>query len=317
MIKHENIEDAAGGLSMNQAIATRRILPGLTRAAPGRADLARAGGARATVASVEGHLLRDGVATAMLDSIAEEVPVALTYNGVSHAVMMATPADLEDFALGFSLSEGILQHPNELYDIEVAEAAQGLVAHLTISARRFAGLRDRRRNLAGRTGCGLCGVDSLDQAVRPVAPLRRHGSIAMAAITRALAALPAWQVLNRVTRSLHAAAFADASGAIVMAREDVGRHNALDKLIGALALAQRDPAEGFVVITSRCSFEMVQKAVTAGVPLLAAISAPTALAVRMAQSAHLTLVALARADSMRVYSHPDFVDGADVPSRQD
>ncbi|MBI1201855.1 MAG: formate dehydrogenase accessory sulfurtransferase FdhD [Rhodopseudomonas sp.] len=269
------------------------------------------------VATADGYLLRDGVATTMRDSVAEEVPVALTYNGVSHAVMMATPADLEAFALGFSLSEGILRHPDELHDIEVTKAPQGLVVYLTISARRFAALRERRRSLAGRTGCGLCGVDSLDQAVRPVPPLHRSRALATAAITRALADLPRWQALNRVTRSLHAAVFADADGAIVMAAEDVGRHNALDKLIGALALAKREPGEGFVVITSRCSFEMVQKAATAGVPLLVAISAPTALAVTTAQSANMTLVALARPDSMQVYSHPEFIDGAGLPPRLD
>jgi formate dehydrogenase accessory protein FdhD len=313
MIEHEKTE-ALGGADMNRNSAAVSTLPGPAGVVSRRADAMPAGDALATVASVEGHLLRDGLATPMLDAIAEEVPVALTYNGVSHAVMMATPADLEAFALGFSLSEGILRHPDELYDIEVAEAPQGLVAHLTISARRFAGLRERRRNLAGRTGCGLCGVDSLDQAVRRIDPVRRSRSLGMTAVARALEALPAWQVLNRATRSLHAAAFADASGAIVMVKEDVGRHNALDKLIGALALAKHEPAEGFVVITSRCSFEMVQKAVTAGFPLLAAISAPTALAVRMAQSANLTLVALARADSMRVYSHPEYVYCAGLPS---
>jgi formate dehydrogenase accessory protein FdhD len=266
----------------------------------------------ATVASAEGYLLRAGTATPMLDAIAEEAPVALAYNGVSHAVMMATPADLEDFALGFSLSEGILQHSNELLDIDVVDASPGMIVQMTISARRFAGLKERRRSLAGRTGCGLCGVDSLDQAIRPVRPVRHQSSIAVAAIRRALDELPQWQVLNRVTRSLHAAAFADASGAIVMAKEDVGRHNALDKLIGALVAAKRDPSTGFALITSRCSYEMVQKAVTAGIPLLAAISAPTALAVRMAQAANLTMVALARADAMRVYSHPQYLDCASL-----
>lgn len=264
-------------------------------------------GAVPTIASAEGYLLRAGCATPMLDAIAEEVPVALAYNGVSHAVMMATPADLEDFALGFSLSEGILRNPDELLDLNVVEASQGLIVQLMISARRFAALRERRRSLAGRTGCGLCGVDSLDQAVRPVASVRRTSSVAIDAIGRALAALPDWQIMNRASRSLHAAAFAGASGAIVMAKEDVGRHNALDKLIGALATAKIDPASGFVLITSRCSFEMVQKAATAGFPLLVAISAPTAMAVRMAQAANLTMVALARADSMRVYSHHEYL----------
>ncbi len=263
----------------------------------------------AAVTTIDGHLLREGTIAPMLDAVAEEVPVALVYNGVSHAVMMATPLDLEDFALGFSLSEGILESPHELLDIDTDEAPQGLVARLTISGRRFAALKDRRRNLAGRTGCGLCGVDSLDQAVRSVAPLERSRPFSAPAVRRALDALPEWQVLNRVTRSLHAAAWADAEGNILLAREDVGRHNALDKLIGALATAGLDPASGFALITSRCSYEMVQKAVTARIPALAAISAPTALAVRMAQAANLTMIALARADGMRVYSHPEFIDG--------
>ena len=262
------------------------------------------------VSGAEGHLLRPGSVTPMLDAIAEEVPVALAFNGISHAVMMATPADLEEFALGFSLSEGILQSSDELLDIELAEAPQGLIVNASVSAGRFAALKERRRNLAGRTGCGLCGVDSLDQAVRPVSPVRHAAPIEADAIRRALDALPAWQVLNRVTRSLHAAAFADARGDILVAKEDVGRHNALDKLIGALSAAKIDPACGFALITSRCSYEMVQKAVTVGLPMLVAVSAPTALAVRMAQSAGLTMVAVARADGMRVYSHPQHIANA-------
>jgi FdhD protein len=270
----------------------------------------------APISHAEGYLLHAGAATPMLDAIAEEVPVALAYNGVSHAVMMSTPADLEDFALGFSLSEGILQHPDELRDVTIADAPQGLIVDLAISSRRFAELKQRRRSLTGRTGCGLCGVDSLDQAVRPLRSVRHESSIAVEAIRRALDALPDWQVLNRVTRALHAAAWADADGAILLAREDVGRHNALDKLIGAMATAKIDPSSGFVLITSRCSYEMVQKAVTAGIPLVAAISAPTALAVRMAETANLTLVALARADGMRVYSHHEYIGCAEWKLRE-
>jgi FdhD protein len=262
----------------------------------------------APIAPAEGYLLRGDTVTPMLDAIAEEVPVALAYNGVSHAVMMATPADLEEFALGFSLSEGILQNADELLDITLRKAPQGLIAQATISARRFAALKDRRRNLAGRTGCGLCGVDSLDQAIRPARPVAHQAVVPARAIRRALEALPGRQQLNRVIRSLHAAAFADAGGDILIAKEDVGRHNALDKLIGALATAKIDAASGFVLITSRCSYEMVQKAAAVGVPLLAAISAPTALAVRMAEAANVTMVALAREDGMRVYSHPQFID---------
>lgn len=265
--------------------------------------------AASPVVTAEGHLLRDGTMTPMLDPVAEEVPVALVYNGVSHVVMMATPGNLEDFALGFSLSEGILEDRDEMLDFDARHAPQGLVAHVTISARRFSALKERRRYLTGRSGCGLCGVDSLDQAVRRFKPLSRGHVIAAGAIRSALDALPDWQAFNHVTRALHAAAWADTDGNILFVREDVGRHNALDKLIGAMAAAQIDPATGIALITSRCSYEMVQKAVTAGIPVLAAISAPTALAIRMAVTANLTMVALARADGMRVYSHPEYIDG--------
>jgi FdhD protein len=275
------------------------------RASAGRVET----GAMGPVASAEGHLLRGGNVTPMLDAVAEEVPVALAYNGVSHAVMMATPADLEHFALGFSLSEGILQSPDELLDVELIDAPQGLIVNASVSARRFAALKERRRNLAGRTGCGLCGVDSLDQAIRPLRPVTHRSAIGSGAIRRALDALPDWQALNRVTRSLHAAAFADPGGEILIVKEDVGRHNALDKLIGALAAAKIDPAYGFALITSRCSYEMVQKAVTVGLPVLAAISAPTALAIRMAQGAELTMVVAGRPDGLRVYSAPQYIDG--------
>ena len=258
----------------------------------------------APVAKVEGVLWRDAAVTPMLDAIAEEVPVALSYNGVSHAVMMATPADLEDFALGFSLSEGIVEHAGEVRDIEQEETGAGTVLHVTISARRFAALKDRRRNLTGRTGCGLCGVDSLEHAIRPVPARSLGGGTTIDAIGRALRELPGLQQLNRVTRSLHAAAWADAGGGIALLREDIGRHNALDKLIGAMARAGVDTARGFGVVTSRSSYEMVQKAAAAGMPVLVAISAPTALAIRVAREAGVTLVALARADGARVYSHP-------------
>jgi formate dehydrogenase accessory protein FdhD len=269
-----------------------------------------------TVVTRDAYLLRDGVATPVREVIAEEVPVALVYNGVSHAVMMTTPADLDDFALGFSLSEGILESPDELLDSEIVPAPQGASVHMTVSARRFAALKERRRNLTGRTGCGLCGVDSLDQAIRPLRNVRHAAPVAAAAIRRALDRLPELQVMNRSARALHAAAFARPDGEILIAKEDVGRHNALDKLIGALAKARIDPGSGFVVITSRCSYEMVQKAMTVGIPMLVAVSAPTALAVRMADAAGLTVVALARGDSMRIYSHREFIDCADAAAER-
>lgn len=241
----------------------------------------------------------------VVDPVAEEVPVALVYNGVSHVVMMATPANLEDFAIGFSLSEGIIEHLDELHDLDVRVTDAGIVVDLQIASRRFACLKQRRRNLAGRTGCGLCGVDSLDQAIRPVRPIPETAQVSIEAIRRALAVLPKHQVLNGLTKSLHAAAWIDAAGEVVVVREDVGRHNALDKLIGAMRGAEDVPADGFAVATSRCSYEMVQKAIAAGIGVLVTISAPTALALRMADEAGLCVVAMARADSLRVYTHAD------------
>jgi FdhD protein len=239
---------------------------------------------------------------ATIESVAAEVPVALVYNGTSHVVMMATPQDLADFALGFSLSEGILRRPSEMSGLEVAELPNGIEVRMTIERRRAAVFDIRRRNLAGRTGCGICGVDSLEAALRPLPKLPASAAPSGEAIRRALAALPAAQRINSETHSVHAAAWADMQGEIKLLREDVGRHNALDKLIGAMAEASIDASDGFVVITSRCSMEMVQKSVTMGIPTLVAISAPTTLAINLAQDAGLRMIALARADSLTVYA---------------
>lgn len=239
---------------------------------------------------------------ATIEFVASEMPVALVYNGTSHVVMMATPQDLADFALGFSLSEGILRRPSEMSGLEVVELSSGIEVRMTIDRRRAAVFDIRRRNLAGRTGCGICGVDSLEAALRPLPQLSPSAAPSSEAIRRALAALPAAQRINSETHSVHAAAWADEQGEIKLLREDVGRHNALDKLIGAMAEAKIDPAEGFAVITSRCSMEMVQKSVTIGIPTLVAISAPTTLAIKLAQDSGLRMIALARADSLTVYA---------------
>ncbi|HEX3064710.1 MAG TPA: formate dehydrogenase accessory sulfurtransferase FdhD [Dongiaceae bacterium] len=239
---------------------------------------------------------------ATIESVAAEVPVALVYNGTSHVVMMATPQDLADFALGFSLSEGILRRPSEMSELEIVELASGIEVRMTIDRRRAAVFDIRRRNLAGRTGCGICGVDSLEAALRQLPQLSPSTAPSSEAIRRALAALPPAQRINSETHSVHAAAWADMQGEIKMLREDVGRHNALDKLIGAMAEASIDPAGGFAVITSRCSMEMVQKSVTIGIPTLVAISAPTTLAIKLAQDSGLRMIALARADSLTVYA---------------
>lgn len=247
---------------------------------------------------------RQGRAQQVEDWLTEEVAVALQYNGVSHAVMLATPADLEDFALGFSLSEGIVDSPAEFYDCEVLREPRGITLQIQVAARCFEKLRERRRSLAGRTGCGLCGTDSLDQALRPLRPLPRQvgPGFGSRAVARALRAMRAQQSLNEATGAVHAAAWCDAQGRLLLLREDVGRHNALDKLIGAMARAGAQPAGGFIVVTSRASVEMVQKAAQAGVALLVAVSAPTALAVQTARDADMGLVGLARGDDLVVYS---------------
>ncbi|WP_386080877.1 formate dehydrogenase accessory sulfurtransferase FdhD [Vreelandella sp. F11] len=245
------------------------------------------------------------------DLLALERPVALVYNGISHAVMMASPADLEDFALGFSLSEGILANADECYDLDIHEAPQGLTVHLTIASQRMAELKQRRRSLTGRTGCGLCGTEALEQAIRPI-PSVMAPSLSDAAIQRSLQELAAHQPLQSATGASHGAAWCDAQGRIQRLREDVGRHNALDKLIGALAreaLAREalPLGEGFALVTSRASYEMVHKCASAGIGALVAVSAATALAVEQAQTAGLLLAGFARPGRHLIYHRPTSV----------
>jgi FdhD protein len=253
------------------------------------------------------RIARDGTAMDRIDVLAEETPVALVYNGISHAVMMATPADLEDFALGFSVSEGIADGKDDVGAIEAVAVDEGVEVRIELSSRAFWRLKERRRTLAGRTGCGLCGVDSLEQTVRVMQPVAADIKVSLDAIHRALDNLPEAQTNNRATRSMHAAAFATPLGELKLVREDVGRHNALDKLIGAMLDSGLDPASGVCLITSRCSYEMVQKAVVTGFPILAAVSAPTLMARRLAEAHNLTLIALARHDSAVLVSHPERV----------
>lgn len=256
--------------------------------------------------------LRKGVWSDVTDSVAEEVPVALEFNGISHAVMMATPSDLEDFAVGFSLSEGIVASASQVYDIEVTRdgegAGAGFTIHLNIASELFALLKERRRNLTGRTGCGICGTESLDQAVRCPAPLSGRSTFKAAAIARAVAQMRERQQLGGVTGSTHAAMWADAAGDIQLSREDVGRHNALDKLVGALARGKVAAHDGFIVVTSRASYEMVQKTASCGVRLLAAVSGVTGLAVDVARQSGLALAGFARGTDMTIYTHPEFID---------
>ncbi|MBP8812559.1 MAG: formate dehydrogenase accessory sulfurtransferase FdhD [Laribacter sp.] len=244
--------------------------------------------------------LRDGLLADEQDTVAAEVPVALVFNGISHAVMMCTPEDLEDFATGFSLSEGIVPELSALYDIEVVPVVSGIEVRIELAAGCFSALKDRRRQLSGRTGCGLCGVESLQQAIRPVRPVPRQLKISQGALLAAMAGLPARQVLARETGATHAAAWCAPDGQILAVREDVGRHVALDKLIGMRA--RQGWSDGFVIVTSRASYEMVHKVAEVGVELLAAISAPTALAVDLAHAAGLTLAGFVRGERAVVYA---------------
>ncbi|MFA5951739.1 MAG: formate dehydrogenase accessory sulfurtransferase FdhD [Hyphomicrobium sp.] len=248
--------------------------------------------------------------------IPDEVPVALVYDGSTHAVMMATPADLDDFALGFSLTEGVIQSIDELRELEVVEHGNGIEARLWLVPQVGRMHAERRRRITGPTACGLCGVESLEAAVPEP---RRVGSTARAApleIQRALAEMPAAQSLNIATRAVHAAAFWDSTtSSLALLREDVGRHNALDKLVGAVARAKLDPGRGFVLLTSRVSVEMVQKTAQLGAEILVAVSAPTALAIRTAEKAGITLIAVARSDAFEIFTHPERVALADTNDR--
>lgn len=239
---------------------------------------------------------------ASVECVAEEVPVAMVYNGISHAVMLATPADLEDFGTGFSLAEGIVARASEIHDIDTAHHADGIEVRMQVSNRAFEALKARRRSLAGRTGCGLCGADSLVQVSREVKPVAARPSVDEAAIHRAFVALGEGQALHALTGSVHAAAWAHADGTLFAVREDVGRHNALDKLIGAVALAGLDTAQGFAVVTSRASYEMVLKLASVGGGLLAAISAPTGLAIDLAGRTGVTLCGFVRDGRMAIYT---------------
>ena len=234
--------------------------------------------------------------------VPEETPLAITFARETYAVMMGTPADLEDFAVGFSLSEGIVSGPGDIAELQVLEHEHGIELRMDLARPRLAALTARRRRILGPTGCGLCGIDSLAEAVRLPRMVPMGGAVTASDITGAISGIEPLQALNRATRAVHAAALWLPGRGIVLLREDVGRHNALDKLVGAAARAGLDASAGMVLLTSRVSIEMVQKTAVLGAPVLVAVSAPTAHAVRLAEAAGMTLVAVARPDGFEIFA---------------
>jgi len=239
------------------------------------------------------------------DLVAVETPVAIEYNGISHAVMLASPANLKDFAMGFSLTEGIIKSVDEMYDCEIVHQADGVVVKAAISSKRFMNLKERRRNLTGRTGCGLCGVETIEQAVRHHEPVMHRHAISEMLLTNGMRKMQDLQPMHKSCGATHAAAWMNLDGDIICVREDVGRHNALDKLIGNLSYWGCDFTKGVALITSRASYEMVQKCAAMGIGFITAISAPTSLAARLAKESGVTLVGYMREQSYVAYAHPE------------
>jgi FdhD protein len=267
-------------------------------------EASKAQSGRPTAVGLSVERWRRGTVTQERDLVAEEMPVALVYHGVPHVVMLATPADLEDYAVGFTLSEGLVAHPEEIRGVEVSFGEEAAEVRITVAWERFSALLDRRRNLTGRSGCGLCGQETVEAAVREVRTVCAGARLTTAELHDAIAQLAHLQPINARTGSVHAAAWVVPGKGIQLVREDVGRHNALDKTVGALVRAGLDPAAGALLLTSRASFEIVQKSAAVGVAFVAALSAPTAFAVRLAERAGLTLVAFAREHQHVVYAHP-------------
>jgi FdhD protein len=274
----EYVPDLPGGMPLSGAIEPARI--------------------------VDRWIWRESGSSSGSRSIPEETAVALTYNGGTYAVMMATPLDLEDFAVGFSLGEGVISTAADIESLDVVRLDNAVELRMWLSKPKADRLQARRRHVAGPTGCGLCGIESIAEAMRPAAVIGHGRQFTPEQIMVAMQGLPSRQKLNIETRAVHAAAFWNATRGIVALREDVGRHNALDKLSGALARASIAAGEGIVLLTSRVSVEMVQKSAAIGAPVLVSVSAPTALAVRVAETAGITLAAIARGDGFEVFTHP-------------
>lgn len=253
---------------------------------------------------------REGLTESLHDRIAEEAPVAVRYNGRSFAVMMATPQDLEDFALGFSLTEGLIESPDQLLGVDLAHQPEGILLSMRVPATARAAHLDphAQRLLPGRGSCGICGIRELEDAVRTPDPVAGTTRFSSQALERALKELPQHQPMNAATGAVHAAAWADVDGRVLLAREDIGRHNALDKLIGALHRTGQSIEHGMLLLSSRASYEMVTKAARAGIGFVAAISAPTALAIDLARRANVCLVGFARSGSFNVYTYPQRLD---------
>jgi FdhD protein len=258
----------------------------------------------APVRKVRRQMWRNGSLGDGTRLIPEETAIALTYNGGTYAVMMGTPRDLRDFAIGFSLSEGIVQSADEVSSLDIVDLDDGIELRMWLVPAKTELVNERRRHIAGPTGCGICGIESIAEAIRPAANVPHGQSFAPNEIVAAMASIAPLQTINTETRAVHAAAFWTRARGIVSLREDVGRHNALDKLAGALAGEKTSASDGIVLLTSRVSVEMVQKAAAMGAPLIAAVSAPTVLAVRTAERSGITLVAIARADGFEVFTHP-------------
>ena len=259
----------------------------------------------APAVSVPSLARRGGVSFATTRVVPDEQAVAFTYNGSTHAVMMATPADLEDFAVGFALTEGLIESRSEIENLEIVTMPLGIEARVWLKGDRAEAYAKRRRSMAGPTGCGLCGIESLEAAMRPLSTVTADLKVSPQSIVAAMASLDPAQTLNDQTHAVHGAAFWTEREGLVAVREDVGRHNALDKLIGALVRAGRTAANGLVLMTSRVSIELIQKAARLNAPVLVAVSAPTAAAIRLADEAGITLVAVARRQDFEAFTHTE------------